>query len=533
MSRIVLTTILIVSPLITLCQKVQKVNEQLRTLTFFDLKNDSNRSFHKYQEEIPRILINALEQGKIKAYEVSDSSQVSELSFEEFKKRTQIPGFEEDPFDDWVDDADSYYLESEISMIGLDETIGIKKKKRYKRINYINLYVPEYVTYTGLRTYLASFRFEDFAKICSEEGYLWYQPEIFYFWNSNGLSNLHSRYFFESKATNELITLIKSGKIKGFHKDGNSVDLDINFDSKYSDYPRFEIALREPKGIPFKNTVIDIYYNPDGYYGSYNIKYLVSCNTEDFGEYQSSGVLDFSDAILRNLLTPLRSQYTNQLERDTISINGTLKMGLTDPEYDPKGVIAHVPSGLPITKFTNNQISRIDLYDSINDVLVQKGQEISRYLMEAIDAGELEIYWTDALEKKMTKEEYTEAITMIEPDYDPFADPFENNDDEAYLYSPLSLTIFLLSQKAEFDLKSGEKLLRPYSLGMMIRADDSPYGLDQIVGWLNVNDVKNLLTEKKTEATFFGEKLNYYDILMSDKIVSYFQIGSHIKVLKD
>ncbi|MCR9250769.1 MAG: hypothetical protein NXI20_10105 [bacterium] len=532
MSRIVLTAILLVSPLFIFGQKVQKVNEQLRTLTFFDLKNDSNRSFHKYQEEIPRILIDALEQGKIQAYEVSDSSQVSELSFDEFKKRTQIPGFEEDPFDDWGDDADSYYLDSEISMIGLDETIGIKKKKRYKRINYISLYVPEYVTYTGLRTYLASFRFEDFAKICSEEGYLWYQPELFYYWNSNGFTNLHSRYFFESKAGNELITLIKAGKIKGFHKDDGPIDLDINFSNKYSDYPRFEIMLREPKGIPFKNTVIDIYYNPDGYYGSYNIQYLVSCNTSDFGN-ENSEVLNFSDAILSNLLTPLVNQYTNQLERDTISINGTLKMGLPDPEYDPKGVIAQIPSELQIKKFTNNQISRIDLYDSINDVLVQEGQEISRYLMEAIDAGKLEIYWSDALEKQMTKEEYTEAITMVEPDYDPFADPFENNDDEAYLYSPLSLTIFLLSQKAEFDLKSGEKLLNPYAIGMTIRADDSPYGLDQTVGWLNVNDVKNLLTDKKAEATFFGEKLNYYDILMSDKIISYFQIGSHIKVLKN
>ncbi len=532
MSRIVLALVLIMSHLITFGQKVQKVNEQLRTLTFFDLKNDSNRSFHKYNEEIPRILINALEQGKIKAYEVSDSSQVNELSFEEFKEKMELPGFEEDPFD-WWDESDDYYLESEISIIGLDETIGFKKKKYYRRINYINLYVPEYVSHTGLRTYLASFRFEEFAKICSEEGYLWYQPELFYFWNANGFTNLYYRYFFESKAGNELIALLKSGKIKGFHKEGNSIDLDINFSNKYSDYPRFEIAFREPKGMPFKNTVIDIYYNPDGYYGSYNIQYLVSCNTSDFEEYQSSKVLYLSDAILTNLLTPLVNQYSNQLERDTISVNGTLKNGLSDPEYDPKGILAQVPSGIQIKKITNNQVSRIDLYDSINNVLVPEGQEISRYLMEAIDTDKLEIYWTNALEKQMTKEEYTEAITMIEPAIDPFADPFEYNEDEVYLYSPLSLTIFLLSQKAEFDLKSGEKLLNPYAIGMTLRADDSPYGLDQTVGWLNVNDVKNLLIDKKAEATFFGEKLNYYDILMSDKIISYFQVGSHIKVLKN
>lgn len=67
---------------------------------------------------------------------------------------------------------------------------------------------------------------------------------------------------------------------------------------------------------------------------------------------------------------------------------------------------------------------RVDLDEKQNAAFVAKNREITKHIVEAAKAGVIPIYKNDSLSKRMTKEEFLEA--MINPE---LADMFGNDDD--------------------------------------------------------------------------------------------------------
>ncbi len=180
-----------------------------------DLREKQNRPFFASNNEITKVIIDAVKEGKLQPYENDSLSR--RMSKERFLEQLKLPevggglsdeeialGFSDSDDgwggggdDGWGDDGGSggegeeqdYFFPNEISILELQEDIIFDKKRSrlYYDLQSIKLVIPAEKFETGLIREVAVFRYKDLAKLFKEKPSeaIWFNP-----WNSQEHRNL-------------------------------------------------------------------------------------------------------------------------------------------------------------------------------------------------------------------------------------------------------------------------------------------------------------------------------------------------------
>ncbi|MDN5204024.1 gliding motility protein GldN [Fulvivirgaceae bacterium BMA10] len=175
-----------------------------------DLKEKKNRPFFAFNNEITKIVIEAVQSGILHPY-MNDSLK-TRMSKEEFLERLKVPdlggeltdeekalGFGEDEEDDWGDDdwgdegADAsassdeggsdYFFPQDVSVLEISEDVIFDKKRSrlYYDIQSITLILPaeNFASTTGLRKEVGTFKYIDLVALFRSmpQEAIWFNPQ--------------------------------------------------------------------------------------------------------------------------------------------------------------------------------------------------------------------------------------------------------------------------------------------------------------------------------------------------------------------
>ncbi len=502
---------------LTFGQKSVKVQNQIRIISYYDLRDDANKGFFKYRQELPKLLLEATANGQITAYDVAESSNPKEISYIDIKEKLTYTT------QDWNDEFDiteEYYYPESLSLFGVDKTIGLKGKKRYEQINFINIYLPEYESIEGFRKYICSYRFEDFKNLCNENDWIWYNVTMEHFYNSNVMTNLDGNYTWDSGIGHQLINGINQGKITGFNKNGDSKIPSLAIPEDHA----ISLAVKETN--PGNGMTLDIYSNNDYSFTAPNPQYLISVRTNELlKNHTASGIMYLADAIQLGKLNKTKDY---QVPTDTLALDGQLNDGTKDPTYN-KGILKLPASAdqLNNRSITYAQSSLINFNDSMNNVLM-KNEKFVNLLLGAVESGKVKIYRDDSLKVPLSKTQFQENISMRELLFDP--DTGEEFED-LIIFSPESMSLAVLTEEVTYHLGTEKKTSTPKALTLMIAPEQTITGLIKYIGSFDMNEIKELLESEWVE--FNGKQMNFYQVITSNELRRYYQFSSHLELLPE
>ena len=177
-----------------------------------DLKEKQNLPFFAFNNEITKILIQAVKAGLLPVY-VNDDSLRTRMTKEEFLENLKIPdfggggltdeekamGFEDDAGDDWGDDAGwggdeagggeeevveeeaNEFFPNQVSVMEVmeDMIFDRKRSRQYWDIQSLKLILPASNFETGLQREVGTFRFLDCDRLFKSlpESAIWFNPQ--------------------------------------------------------------------------------------------------------------------------------------------------------------------------------------------------------------------------------------------------------------------------------------------------------------------------------------------------------------------
>jgi hypothetical protein len=190
-----------------------------------DLREKSNSEIFRREDGIIRILMDALDQEKIKAYTPTNKSR--ELSREEFFNKLKIPS--EDSIAEAYNDYQLYKME-----IGEDLIFDKQRSVPVYEIKYLTIYIPEELNYRGILEPLATFKYADCLKL--------FKTDKRAIWNINNGKPLNFKEIF-------LLHQYQSRIVKI----GN--ENDMYFDQKYNSDLNAFLAAKEAE-----NEIVEYFY---------------------------------------------------------------------------------------------------------------------------------------------------------------------------------------------------------------------------------------------------------------------------------
>jgi hypothetical protein len=125
-----------------------------------DLREKGNSEIFRREYGIVRILMDALDQEKLKAY--SPGNKNKELSRDDFFHKLKIPS--EDSIAEAYNDYQLYKIE-----VGEDLIFDKQRSVPVYEIKYLTIYLPEEVNYRGILEPLATFKYADCIRIFKED----------------------------------------------------------------------------------------------------------------------------------------------------------------------------------------------------------------------------------------------------------------------------------------------------------------------------------------------------------------------------
>jgi hypothetical protein len=125
-----------------------------------DLREKVNSDIFRRTDGITRILLDAIEQGKLKAYDPKDKKL--ELSREDFSNKLKIPS--DNDLKEAYTDYHLYKME-----IGEDLIFDKQRSIPVYEIKYLTLYIPEEINYKGILEPIATLKYADCLNIFKED----------------------------------------------------------------------------------------------------------------------------------------------------------------------------------------------------------------------------------------------------------------------------------------------------------------------------------------------------------------------------
>jgi hypothetical protein len=125
-----------------------------------DLREKANSEIFRREDGIVRILMDALDQGKLKGYTPGNKNM--ELSKEDFFNKLKIPS--EDSIAEAYNDYQLYKIE-----LGEDLIFDKQRSVPVYEIKYLTIFLPEEINYREILEPLVTFKYEDCIRLFKED----------------------------------------------------------------------------------------------------------------------------------------------------------------------------------------------------------------------------------------------------------------------------------------------------------------------------------------------------------------------------
>lgn len=178
---------------------------------------------------------------------------------------------------------------------------------------------------------------------------------------------------------------------------------------------------------------------------------------------------------------------------------------------------------------------RVDCRQKMNSSFFSQGKEISKVLIDAVEAGLILPYTNDNLTTRMTKEQFTENLKL--PLQNEQEDPFFNNDDfdlpgdtstwgvnEAPVaekapdtYFPNQLWLFELKEDLLFDKHESRMKHDIQTISLIIPAEvNQPAGLDKVVGVFSYDELVEKVFMNNPDAIWYNPQNSAAHLNLAD-----------------
>ncbi|XOV94724.1 MAG: hypothetical protein ACFHWX_08470 [Bacteroidota bacterium] len=392
LQRIIIVALLLSHQLV-FSQKKVKVEKKVRIIDYYILSQQENGGFFRKNQELPRILLEGVINGQLTAYKVDyllgNERALSKEGLSNQLRKIDEPG------------NDTKYSPEDISLIGLDLTLGFKNEETFHHFNYINLYVPYHHSATTSNTYICSFHFDEVINLLNKERILWY-PESFGF-NLGIFTNYGGYSLEQTKWAKNLLEEVKTG----FSGASFSESTNISTYNAYDGFP-VDIHLKEThdKGYYIQDAV-DLHKVMSAVKTGENT-FICSIPIGEFREYlrnqKNSGAILMSEALTQRKLTSPSETWQNKYEnfydinfkdQKLISREGKfLESGHSDPLImGNKLELLQNHNELTNPRFKVRQVESVDL----------SGKEYFdlRRVMKEILSAKIRVYTYDSLNRQL------------------------------------------------------------------------------------------------------------------------------------
>lgn len=409
-----------------------------------------NASFFEKGKELPTLLINAVKLKKIIPYELPQNQAILQaMTSQRFEQNMKIPQIEgaliTEETEQITQPENAQWLPQDISLFTVYESITASKN-----IEYLALYAP----HNDKNIFIAAFKFKDIEKLFKKSDVaLWQYP------SQTNFGNILHLDIDDGSAYRIAKTLIMNEK-------ENEIQISSEFKEKIADESlSYEWLIRPiEKKVgekEFQPTEIEVYNE--------NIELKL--------------VAKFDFEKVKTAIT--------EKEVCFLSYSEALKQKLFVSDLQK---IMPIPQRKEKTKnrFKKQLISDLNMKEEENKTLFQQGNELVKYLIEALQNKKTNAYWSDSLATKLQFSEL-EAKLMIPPL--PSIDDSTNTPKYLEIRQLYKLNLI---EEMSFDQWGTQKNYQTKAIAILLPAqENTTKGIDEPLVYFSYKDVVKLVKKKK------------------------------------
>lgn len=419
------------------------------TYEVYQVTKEQNPSFFEKGKEISSILISAVRAEKIKTYSPfpADGGIPSEQTLAQFEQNMKIPAIKGALITDDKEaisfPENAKWFAKDVSVFSIYES----KIKEKNKIEYLSLFVP----YNDKNIFIATFRFKDVAKIMKKS-----KLAVWDFPAKTSFGEVLHTDLDDGSAYQLAKTLIKSQNLN------NEFVKNIDDDSRSYQWLVRPIEKQNTEKNYYISE-IELYYENDS--TSNKVGSIEFGKVKEKITAKENYLLNYAEAIRQKL-------FVNQTQA-------------TLPTPVRKEKISKL--------FQKEVISDLNMKDKDNQSLFQEGNELVRYLFEAVKNKKINAYPNDSLKTKLTLSEFETALLSVPP---VSIDDSTNNN--AKSWEIRQLYKLNLIEAMLFDQFGKQKTYQPRAVSIILPAQENTIkGIDEPLIYFSYKGIIKLLKKKK------------------------------------
>ncbi len=418
--------------------------------TILWVEKAKNPSFFEKGKELPALLINAARSKKITAYELpQNQALLQEMTAQRFQGNMKIPQTKGTLITEETEQVslpeNAQWLPQDMSLFAVYEPItGLRN------IEFLALYAP----YNDAKIFIAAFRFADVEKLFKKsDAALWQSPTQANFGNVLHLD------IDDGSAYKVAKTLIMNEK-------ESKIPISTEFKDKIEDESlSYEWLIRpvekKVSKKEFQPTEIEVYNEGSELklVSKFDFEKVKTAITE-----KEIYFLSYAEAIKQKLFV--------SDEQQTMPI----------PIRKEKAK----------NRFKKQLINDLNMKEEENKALFQQGNELVKYLIEAVQNRKITAYWSDSLATKLLFSELEAKLMMPPP-------PSISDSTTTANYLVIRQLYKLnLIEEMSFDQWGRQKNYQIKSIAILLPAqENTSKGIDEPLAYFSYKDIVKLLKKKK------------------------------------
>jgi hypothetical protein len=542
-------------------QTTVAVDKPQRLIRFIDLDSYMNKPFFRRNQEISKLVMDAIEIGDIHPYYIDYKNKAVEkvLDKADFRKKISF----ETTFDfNGVETAYTVLLyPRDFYTLGLDQTIGEIQGKEYAQVHYVNFYANGDSKEKPIK-YRFSIKWDDFLSVLNKHTDILYYTNSFNSWWRGEVFITSSNYIIDEALCGKFIELsfaLPEFKAEDYRKRGSLYDL-----NEYKKEPYLKGGY-----------LLDLYLIEQKKGNQYNVSTLVIEDMQDTEGYGNGKRFAFDwkaflkiaqDSSWRNrsevftLMEAFKLQkfmYSNSSKNIEISRNGQFVNGGQDKLCrDQISNSFYVDSPRNFEKFYTDYLEGVFLNDPLNVHLHRPGHSIVELSIEYFLKGKIMAFEDETFQEHLAREAFiagaSEVIDarrfdtsqkyhkgdtlrteewkyyILLQDIEPFTcTRIDSNKISLPFtparYEPQRLIPLQLVQKLTFDKEGNGKNYQVQGIGLFVPYDINIKGVEIPIGFFKWEELrKQLLSDPRAMVVYKGKKVNLVELVENRTFYSLF-----------
>jgi hypothetical protein len=410
------------------------------------IEKNSNPSFFEKGKELPKLLIEGVKRQKLTPYQLPESHQIPQkMSAQDFKKNMKIPQIKGALITDdstmFSFPENAQWFTPNLSLFTLYES-SKEGKPKYLALHALHMEKP---------IFIAAFRFKDVEKILRKTRLaLWQSPVRASF--------------------------------------GDVLHLDIDDGSAY------RVAKILLRNSPINSRLVQKINDESLAY-----QWLVRPIEQKINknEYQPVGIEVYQEDSIMQLVGKFDFEQVKSLitaqETYFLSYTEALKQKLFVSDIQavmPKPTQKEKKNKL----FKKRVVSDLDLKENENRFFFQQGQEITKLMIEGFENGQINAYWSDSLQTKLSRAEFKFNLSIPQL----FDEADSSNAMLLKMWEIRQLYKLNLVETMSFDQNGRRKTYQTKAIAIVLPAQENlAKGIDEPLAYFSYKEVIKLLKKKK------------------------------------